>query len=75
MSDASKVWHWDMILSLDSVYLSPGPHSIWVRWYDSEDTYPSGRIDFEHVYTFESGVYDLTGEKEGEKGLFGLKKR
>jgi hypothetical protein len=65
-----------MVLSLDDVYLPLGPHSIGVGWYgELAYKYPAGRIDFEHVYTFESGVYDLTGEEEGEKILFGIKKR
>jgi len=60
-----------------SVYILPGLHKISVSWHRSVcgKTQYTQNVTFEHVYTFESAEYDLTGEVQGDKVSFGIKRR
>jgi len=48
--------------TLQDVYVAPGPHSIEVGWKAFVNS--DKAVTYEHSYTFESGVYDLTGGRQ-----------
>jgi hypothetical protein len=65
-------------ITTNDAYLKPGLHSIEVGWFNyAKDgiSYSQETVIFTHVITLESGIYDLTGERQGGQILFRIRKR
>jgi len=62
----------------EDIYLQPGLHTVTIVYSKTvgrTTTYSEGEVTFDYVYTFESDVYDLTGEIQGDKISFRIKRR